>query len=686
MKLLFIPLFSLTVVSSFAQTRFTADFRDGSLSDFMPRTGTDSWINQEQTLVQTQPTGVQWAALHILSLNQTLTGRFRIRSGEQGFVGWLLRMNLAVTDSTGQLSGSYLQVGYDQRSRQFHIIEQEERTEPRRLCFASPQPVTLRPDVWHSFAIRASFDTLTLHVDGREAARATGLRHRTYGRMALFTRNATARFDDLTLDSPEGRVEAGVISYDSFLEKGIRGESAFCRTKPGSGLASRLLRLHEGQLSESFDNGLTWSPERPAFAGLGSVGGTPQLLCTHTGRLVSIRAFGRGRPGTAHWADSLRAVVSDDEGRTWRTTGLISETRVAIMADVLREVKLPDGRHRIFLFLNNERLPTGNVQRVIYSDDDGETWQRASPSWPAAYPNEGKVVDWGEGRLRIIARPRGKLTWQGRNDTPCVDCVAYCESTDGGLTWGAWACFDIPTNTTSLNAREDPSDPDKIYLVWNYNLSAHEPNSCGPQEVSPRTRQALARYSKRTGHWEYIMDVDDWEYPSYAGPVTQDSRYMNHTLFIDKEYIYIDIHRANAYAQSCHFEHKTLGYEGTYFLRKAKKDIVPYPAFPPLHYARNGIIPGLSKQVTGPTDSTWTVSYDSTLRNITVRCRPDAGERAERYEIVAYKGQRIVKEVSVRPEPVQVISLTDLPEGSYYIQLVTNRRRLTRRLTQQLFP
>jgi hypothetical protein len=679
--LLFVVLFFGSTAR--AQTVFTADFADGTASAFVPRGGTDSWKIQKQTLAQTAPTGWQWASLHVFSLTHTFWGRFRVdNAAKTGFVGWLVRMNLAVTDSAGNLSGSYVRVGYDFGKSRYQISEQEEWTEPVRVAPTAGRSTTtpLKPGTWHTFEIQTNLNDLTLRVDGREVAKTNALRHRTYGRVALLTHDATAAFDDLQLDTPEGRVERGVVSSDQFMENGLRGESAFCRTKSG-----RLLRLHDGKLSESPDDGLTWSTETPTFAGLNSLGGTPQLLSTHSGRLVSVRAFGNGQSSTAHWAENLWAVVSDDEGRTWRKTGQITPSRAAIMADVVREIRLTNGRYRLFLFLNNERLEAGNVQRVVFSDDDGETWQRAFPEWPAAYPNEGKMVDWGGGKLRIIARPRGKVTWQGRNETPCVDCVSYCESSDGGQTWGDWACFDnLPTNTTSLNAREDPYDSDKIYLVWNYNLAAHEPNSCGPQEVSPRTRQALAWYSKRSKTWAYLMDVDDWEYPSYAGPITQDTRYMNHTLFIDRDYVYLDIHRANAYSQSCHFEHKSDHYEGTYFLRKAKKDLVPYSAFPPLHYARNGIIPGLKTPPTPP-EPEWDLTYDSLRRQLTVTLRLSPDERALAYELVAYQGQRIVKEVAATGTPSQTISIADLPKGGYYLQLRTNRRRLTKRLTNQFF-
>lgn len=681
------------IPAALAQHTFTADFNDGSPSAFVPRYGHESaWLVRQGALSQTAPTGLNYAYLHVFSLNHTLSGRFKIVANGSnrktgGFVGFLLRMNLAVPDSSGQLSGSYVQVGYDLSKKQVQIIEQEERDRPRQVRFLSAKPVALSAGTWHTFSIRTHLQTLTLTINGRELARTNALLHRTYGRVALLTNDITADFDDIRLDTPEGRVERGVLSYDSFLETGLRGESAFCRTKSG-----RLLRLHEGKLSESVDNERTWGAEVATFSGVNSLGGTPQLLCTHTGRLVSLRAFGNGSETTAHWAENLWIVVSDDEGRTWRKTDQISPTRAAVMADVIREVRLSNGRHRLFLFLNNERpnvgtVEMGNVQRVVYSDNDGETWQRASPSWPAAYPNEGKMVGWSDGKIRIIARPRGQVTWQGHNDTPCVDCVAYSESTDGGLTWGDWTCFDLPTNTTSLNAREDPFDPDKVYLVWNYNLSAHERNSCGPQEVAPRTRQALARYSKQAQTWAYLMDVDDWEYSSDAGPITQDVRYMNHTLFIDRDYVYLDIHRANTYAQSCRFDDKSNGYEGTFHVRKAKKDIEPYAAFPPLHYARNGIIPGLgtlANPVAWTIPDAWSMAYDSTTRQVHVRTQLPLNEQPLRYEVVAYKGQKTVKNVPATGVG-QTISLTDLPNGDYYIQLKTTHRRFTKRLTNRLF-
>lgn len=89
---------------------------------------------------------------------------------------------------------------------------------------------------------------------------------------------------------------------------------------------------------------------------------------------------------------------------------------------------LPDGTERIiFMVYDNGKIGWNGVENVstIYSDDNGETWNRGADTYPlmgVGKTSESQIVELNNGVLRMYARNSG-------------DHIAYADSTDGGITW-----------------------------------------------------------------------------------------------------------------------------------------------------------------------------------------------------------------------------------------------------------
>lgn len=124
-----------------------------------------------------------------------------------------------------------------------------------------------------------------------------------------------------------------------------------------------------GWLTRSVDGGMTWSEREPLPEGfLGPIKNKPEYI---NGRLICPSS--RERHG---W----RALIeySDDNGRTWKTSGEIPSEMMFTTNDTTRLqpinsiqpsiLKLKDGRLQILCRTRNAKLATS------FSDDNGETW------------------------------------------------------------------------------------------------------------------------------------------------------------------------------------------------------------------------------------------------------------------------------------------------------------------------
>ena len=123
---------------------------------------------------------------------------------------------------------------------------------------------------------------------------------------------------------------------------------------------------------------------------------------------------------------------SDDNGKTWSKPMNISsqikkkrEGFVGVGPGRGATIKI-NGKERILFPLYMNGLIKGACEEVvvIYSDDNGKTWQRSDTKhgFGLGKTSESQIVHLPDGKLRIYARNNGKF-------------VSYSDSADGGKTW-----------------------------------------------------------------------------------------------------------------------------------------------------------------------------------------------------------------------------------------------------------
>lgn len=182
----------------------------------------------------------------------------------------------------------------------------------------------------------------------------------------------------------------------------------------------------------SADNGRTWSEPETIIEGRGyKCGfGDPALVQCQNGDVLCVFAGGNG-----YWASSVAdpisvyAMRSTDRGHTWTgpedITSVIwnGSTHHGAFVASGNGLCLRRGAHagRV-LFAAAACRNTGNQSDnyVIYSDDNGHTWQRSTQAYNLG--DEAKLMELTDGTVLLSVRRNGAR--------------GYNRSADGGATWG----------------------------------------------------------------------------------------------------------------------------------------------------------------------------------------------------------------------------------------------------------
>ncbi|MCD7826929.1 MAG: glycoside hydrolase [Clostridiales bacterium] len=120
---------------------------------------------------------------------------------------------------------------------------------------------------------------------------------------------------------------------------------------------------------------------------------------------------------------------SDDNGETWSDPVMLNTQVKSSKEGFLGVgpgkgfVTTVDGHERI-IFCVYDTVTRENVS-TIYSDDNGETWQRGDET--SIRLGVGKTSE-----AQIVSLPDGSLRMYARNGS---DYIAYADSTDGGVSW-----------------------------------------------------------------------------------------------------------------------------------------------------------------------------------------------------------------------------------------------------------
>jgi sialidase-1 len=180
-------------------------------------------------------------------------------------------------------------------------------------------------------------------------------------------------------------------------------------------MAPSLLRLNSGDIlgffnvinnisdggvwmKRSTDNAKTWSqPERLPYQGYGSLA-NDRAIQISTGRILVPCWVSMDRLGSCH----AYCFCSDDNGRTWQTTGQISAPKGSTgrKSDPAAEepmiVELKDGRLMMVL-----RVYLKSVY-VSYSEDHGATWSKPRSSGIPAPGSMTTITRMPDGNLLLI--------------------------------------------------------------------------------------------------------------------------------------------------------------------------------------------------------------------------------------------------------------------------------------------
>jgi sialidase-1 len=212
---------------------------------------------------------------------------------------------------------------------------------------------------------------------------------------------------------------------------------------------------------DSLDGGLTWTPLEKAvvfqeMTGLARETVTgPSLLRLRSGDILFFFTVGNSDTDCGTW---MRR--STDSGQTWSAPERLPyEGYGEVCSD--RPMQLSTGRLLLPGWVSLDRLASAHAY-CFYSDDDGRTWQKTAlisapkgstgrKTDPAA--EEPMVVELKDGRLLMVLRVYLKSIY-----------VSY--SGDKGATWSAPQSSGIPAPGSMTTITRMPDG--NILLIWNW--------------------------------------------------------------------------------------------------------------------------------------------------------------------------------------------------------------------------
>ena len=501
---------------------------------------------------------VQFSYLHVFERNPVFEGRFHILPTQKGYFAFLLRYND---------KGAFVKLLYNFEKGEYQIVEQEEQNHPEILRMILKEKLS---HTWHNFKIVANGSSIQLWIDDQLKIQTAELLHQTFGRIGFETRNLAARFDDIIYQGKYGRVNEGVLEYavKIFDRQGRNlAQHLTIQTRQDGSLiglcatADERVVNHNIQfpmyLLTSQDMGLTWrgiSPEN--WQHIIAEGDTikhscPQLLRLQSGNYLSVGLTGEG---------NAQFVRSKDKGKSWQKAGTIANiNRHGLMPDKLTQASTGE----IYM----------SLQRNLYlSKDEGKSWTLMIP-FPL-YQAESRYKSVQE--MQLVELPDKTFKTYARDGRAGANTLAVGKSIPG-VRWNDLK--DEMNNTPFISPKcafsveKDAYHPDHYYMFWTYNDRNDEPSA----NNLPRTRLALAVSYDGTQTWQYVMDVDEWGYPS-TGFEDKDNRYANHAIHVGEKYIFLTVKRRNPIGKEKHADTEV------WFTRVEKAKIKPYNAFPGTHY------------------------------------------------------------------------------------------------------
>lgn len=559
--------------------------------------GQQSWVvdsdgpNRFLTQKSLQNDSVQ-VYLHLFERNPVFNGKFKLAAHqEDSHFSWLIRYNAA---------GSWIRVSYFPSRNRFKLFEQEDIGRPLVILDEKDFKLT---DEWNDFLIEADSNTIHFSLNDQSILSTDLATHMTFGKVGFETYKARIQLDDIEYAGNQGRPNPGVVQGEIRIPFG--SDKINSKGRPFWGLHLGVLtqtdssllgvvgfRDHESREAEegpppfafirSVDNGLQWSNimlEDRIWAkdvdGAYIRGLWPNF--TKIGDEWVLMGY-KSETGfnTAH--------LSNDEGETWQAKGALRLT------DKLRQLhtghpwqldmmtmpgKLSANDYGLYYpttrVLWHAKSAIDNWEPIYIFHPENKTWNPRS--------QEHQVIQASEKQLVLYSRDDG-----ARENLPESETLVKRLSSDGGKSWSAYKqnSSKFISSKCAFNIKQDPFTG-QTWMFWTYNNKEDEPTA----NNQPRTRLGLAVSNDSANTWQYVMDVDDWGYPSrdaeaikYDLPayLTKDNRFANLALWVGPRYLHLTVRRR--------FRHGKENIEDfcIFYTRIDKQKIIPYLEFPGTRY------------------------------------------------------------------------------------------------------
>jgi hypothetical protein len=573
-------------------------FRPDTLPEFWVETyGQSSWVVKDdggnRFLTQTElRSDTNQVYLHLFERNPVFAGRIRVAEWKRrGHFSMLLRYNA---------DGAYTKVTYFPGRKRLILSEQEDVGRPLRVL--DEYTVDLGND-WHDIRVVGDSTAVSFFLDGRSVLSTTTARHLTFGKVGFETYNTKLRIDDVRYEGNEGRPNPGVVQGEIRIPYGADKLNSAGRPFWGLHLGvipqvdSTLLgivgfRDHESRdaaegpppfaVIRSANQGLSWSGlELGDRSWLRDQQGAyirgiwPNLTRTDKGWILM---------GYKSETGYNSAHLSTDEGESWQTAGALR------IPDELRQIhtghpwQLDQMAMPAKLSANAFGLYYPTTRVLWHADAEAREWEPiyvfhpGNTTWNPP-SQEHQLVQISDSILALYARDDG-----AREGWPESQTLVKRWSSDGGRSWTPYERDNTPfvSSKCAFSVKQDPYTG-QTWMFWTYNDKDDEPSV----NNQPRTRMGLAVSDDSTRTWRYVMDVDDWGYPSLdtvalqAGQpryLTKDNRFTNLAIWVDSDYLHLTARRR--------FRHGEESIEDfcIFYTRIEKRKIIPYPEFPGTRY------------------------------------------------------------------------------------------------------
>lgn len=355
-------------------------------------------------------------------------------------------------------------------------------------------PGTFEYGKWHDFEIITDELTVEIKCDGKTVFKHDNIYSSSRGNVGFELNSGTILFDDFSYVG-EGKATAGLISAVNNNGANYNDFTMYSENdlRIGGQRGSR----------KSTDGGKTWSA-------IGAADSMDNVVKLQSGRLVRA-SFGNLK---------FTAAVSDDNGKTWRTTNVITE-RIPGYRTALNGALFQAKNGRVWFTAEEGGSEEFGINSVFYSDDEGETWTESQTLMDTR--NHGvniqeiRIVDMPEeNHIRMYGR-----TWRG--------FIQYVDSYDNGVTFDQnWRHSPLLAGMCTFCLMRDNSEEQTYYALFNYDGE----NAWSGRYSNPRNRLVLAVSYDGCKTWEFAMDVINFgDFPQGV--------HRNHSMDIYGDRIYI---------------------------------------------------------------------------------------------------------------------------------------------------